>query len=159
MPAAGQGALALEARVGELAADPRLDAARDPAAGACVSAERTLVHALGASCQTPVGAHARRRGDGCSSSSAWVGLPDGSEWLRDEVAGPAEDVGALCAERMLAAGARELLDRAEQQVVAVTVYLVGAGPGDPGLLTARALELIAARGRDRPRPADPRHRA
>ncbi len=117
VPAAGQGALALEARVGELASDPRLDAARDPVAGACVSAERTLVHALGASCQTPVGAHARRRGDGLLELVGWVGLPDGSEWLRDEVAGPAGDVGALCAERMLAAGARELLDRAEQQAV------------------------------------------
>jgi hydroxymethylbilane synthase len=116
VPAAGQGALALEGRVGELAADPRLDAARDPVAGACVSAERTLVHALGASCQTPVGAHARRREDGLLELVGWVGLPDGSEWLRDEVTGPAEDVGARCAERMLAAGARELLDRAERQV-------------------------------------------
>jgi hydroxymethylbilane synthase len=116
VPAAGQGALALEGRIGELAADPRLDAARDPAAGACLSAERTLVHALGASCHTPVGAHARRREDGLLELVGWVGLPDGSEWLRDELTGPAEDVGARCAERMLAAGARELLDRAEQQV-------------------------------------------
>jgi hydroxymethylbilane synthase len=116
VPAAGQGALALEGRIGELAADPRLDAARDPVAGACVTAERTLVHALGASCHTPVGAHARRRDDGLLALVGWVGLPDGSEWLRDEVTGPADDVGARCAERMLAAGARELLDRAEQQV-------------------------------------------
>jgi hydroxymethylbilane synthase len=48
--------------------------------------------------------------------AGWVGLPDGSEWLRDELTAPAEEAGARCAERMLAAGARDLLDRAEQQV-------------------------------------------
>src|SRR6202012_145274 len=105
VPSAGQGALALEGRGEELASDPRLDAARDPVAGACVTAERTLVHALGASCHTPVGAHARRRDDGLLALVGWVGLPDGSEWLRDEVTGPVDDVGARCAERMLAAGA------------------------------------------------------
>jgi hydroxymethylbilane synthase len=116
VPAAGQGALAVEGRAGELAADSRLDAARDPVAGECVSAERTLVHALGASCHTPVGAHARRCADGLLHLACWVGLPDGSEWLRDEVTGSADDVGPRCAERMLAAGARELLERAESQV-------------------------------------------
>ena len=91
---------------------------RDPEAMACVGAERTLVHALGASCHTPVGAHARRRDDGVVQLVAWAGLPDGAEWLRDEVSGSADEVGMRCAERMLAAGARELLDRAERQVLA-----------------------------------------
>jgi hydroxymethylbilane synthase len=116
VPAAGQGALALEGRAGGL--DPALLAAvNDPEAMACVTAERTLVHALGASCHTPVGAHAVRLHDGRLEVTAWVGLPDGSAWLRDTVAGDPERAGAECAERMLAAGARELLAQAETATV------------------------------------------
>ncbi len=117
VPAAGQGALALEARSGAIATG-RLAGVSDPEATACVTAERTLVHALGASCNTPVGAHARARDDGRLTLTAWVGLPDGSAWLRDEVTARAEEVGLACAERMLAAGAAELLRRAEAEVAA-----------------------------------------
>jgi hydroxymethylbilane synthase len=120
VPAAGQGALALEARIGEIPAG-RLDAVSDPVAMACLTAERTLVHALGASCHTPVGAYARplQPADAAELELvAWVGLPDGSQWLRDAVTGTPAEVGDACARRMLAAGARELLDRAEAQPTA-----------------------------------------
>ncbi len=106
VPAAGQGALALEARPGQV------DVARvhDSVAGACVSAERELTRALGASCNTPVGALARDLGDGSLELRAWVGRTDGSAWLSDVVRGSASDgLGRVVAERLLAAGAAELL--------------------------------------------------
>jgi hydroxymethylbilane synthase len=116
VPAAGQGALALEARCGVI--EPgRLAPAIDADATACVTAERALVHALGASCNTPVGAHARRLDDGRLALVGWVGLPDGSAWLRDEVSGAADAVGTECARRMLAAGAGELLRQAEAVLI------------------------------------------
>jgi hydroxymethylbilane synthase len=116
VPAAGQGALALEARLGAIEPQ-RLAAVSDPEATACVTAERTLVHVLGASCHTPVGAHARALGGGRVTVTAWVGLPDGSAWLRDELTGDADLVGARCAERMLTAGAGELLRQATTEAV------------------------------------------
>jgi hydroxymethylbilane synthase len=45
----------------------------------------------------------------------FAGLPDGSEWVRDRVAGDPEQPAALgvtLAERMTAAGAGEILERA-----------------------------------------------
>jgi hydroxymethylbilane synthase len=113
VPAAGQGALALEAAPGTIAPEV-LAAVRDPDATACVNAERVLVHALGASCNTPVGAHARSLADGRLELSAWVGLPDGSAWLADQVVAAPHEAGAVCAQRMLAAGAQSLLDEAER---------------------------------------------
>jgi len=73
------------------------------------------VTALDATCQTPVGAHARLDGEALSVE-AYAGLPDGSAWIRDGVEGDAGDPSALGRElgaRTLAAGAAELLARAE----------------------------------------------
>lgn len=113
IPAAGQGALALEARPGALDGAV-LGRVSDASSMACVAAERALVRALDASCNTPVGAHARTLGDGRLQLVGWVGLPDGSAWLRDSVRAPAQEAGPLCAERMLAAGAAELLREASR---------------------------------------------
>jgi hydroxymethylbilane synthase len=115
VPAAGQGALLIEGREGTLAPD-QLAAVSDPEATACVTAERELVHALGASCNTPVGAYARALGDGNLELTAWVGLPSGSSWISDRLCGPAAGLGGAVAERLIAVGARELLSRAEREV-------------------------------------------
>jgi len=117
VPAAGQGALVLEACTGAVARE-LLATVIDPVTTACLDAERTLVHALGASCHTPVGAHAVAIDAEVVELTGWVGLPDGTAWLRDRVSGPPAQAGLRCAERMLAAGARELLAQAERLVAA-----------------------------------------
>jgi len=105
VPAAGQGALALEARPGRVT----VSALVDSGATACVMAERELTRALGASCNTPVGAHARVVDGGSVELTAWVGRPDGSAWVRDRLRGEAGGLGAALADRLLAVGAAELL--------------------------------------------------
>ena len=118
VPAPGQGCLALEARSQDVAAGA---AARltDPTAFAELSAERALVTALGASCHTPIGAHAVSSA-GAITLSAFVGLPDGSHWIRDELIGDSADPAALgqtVGERLLAAGANDVLNEAESMAV------------------------------------------
>jgi hydroxymethylbilane synthase len=101
VPAAGQGTLALQAREG---ADELPIA--DPDATACLAAERAVVRELGADCHSVVGAY-------CVPGLrlvAWVGAPDGAEWVRDELEGDdPEALGIAMAARLLIAGARDLL--------------------------------------------------
>ena len=115
VPAPGQGTLAVEGRAGDEEARAALAELNDPAALATLLAERAVVTDLGATCRTPVGAHAELAGDELRLR-AWVGLPDGSSWVRDELTAPAQDPAALgreVAARLRAAGAGELLERAE----------------------------------------------
>jgi hydroxymethylbilane synthase len=117
VPAPGQGCLLLEARSGDQATGAAGSALTDLQALACLTAERAVVQALDATCHTPIGAHALSSGDGLRLT-AFVGLPDGSHWIRDELeaphdAGPSA-LGVAIGERMLAAGAAELLAEAER---------------------------------------------
>ncbi|HSZ70794.1 MAG TPA: hypothetical protein VK756_10590 [Solirubrobacteraceae bacterium] len=115
VPAPGQGTLALEGRADDATTRAAVQALTDERAFACLRAERALARALDASCDTPLGAHARDAGSGCLELRAWVGLPDGSEWVTDELRGGFDDPDALgrrVAERMLSAGAGDLLSQA-----------------------------------------------
>ncbi len=121
VPAPGQGTLALEARTGNARVREAVATILDQDSSACLLAERALAHALNASCHTPLGAHAVPAGCGCLQLRAWVGLPDGSAWVADELLGGFYDpveLGRRMAERMTAAGASELLTRAEEMAVA-----------------------------------------
>ena len=104
VPAPGQGVIAVQAREGSAAADVAASVSHARTM-ACLQAERATVRELAASCHTPVGVHA----DGVTVRS-FAGLPDGSEWIVDDVA---MDAAPELARRMLAAGAADLLRAAE----------------------------------------------
>jgi len=115
-PAAGQGCLALEGRSDDGDAAEAAASITEPDALVCLTAERALVTALEATCDTRVGALAALDGQ-TLRLTAFAGLPDGSAWVRDASEGPAAEPSALggeVAERMVAAGAGEILDEAER---------------------------------------------
>lgn len=117
VPAPGQGIIALEGRADDERIRGAVQAINDADTFACLLAERALARELGASCHTPLGAHAVPPGCGCLNLRAWVGLPDGSEWASDELLGgfyDPEALGRRVAERMLAVGAGELLAQAAE---------------------------------------------
>jgi hydroxymethylbilane synthase len=108
VPAPGQGCLAVTTRAGHEASVAALD---DAPSARALAAERALVRALGADCHTPVGAHSRPVG-GALRLTAFVGAVDGSAWVRDELDGDdARELGERVAIRLLATGAREVLQR------------------------------------------------
>lgn len=114
-PAPGQGALALQVLGDDSAAGDAAASINDLTAMRELTAERTVVALLQATCDTPVGVHARVEGE-TLTIDAFVGLPDGSEWIRDRLEGSAEEpslAGAELTQRLLSAGAREILDRAD----------------------------------------------
>ena len=118
VPAPGQGSLALQARAGDADTATAAAGISDREALVEFTAERAATAALEATCETPLGICARHL-DGTLAVAGYAGLPDGSEWVRDALRGDPEQPAALgdaLAERMLAAGAGEILERASGEV-------------------------------------------
>jgi hydroxymethylbilane synthase len=119
-PAPGQGAIALEVLHSNDRPAAAAESITDREALATLLAERALVASLDASCNTPLGALAALEKGGRIRMRAFCGLPDGSEWLRDELEtddSDPETAGRELAERLKAAGAEEILRRAEELAV------------------------------------------
>jgi hydroxymethylbilane synthase len=114
VPAAGQGALAVQVRSGDEETAAAVRAIGDAVSFAELRAERACFTRLDADCSTPIGVHARVDGERLRIG-AFIGLPDGGEWIRDELTADASDpetAGAELAKRLLGAGAADLLARA-----------------------------------------------
>ena len=113
VPAAGQGALALEIRIDDKATLACLKLINDVDSADAIAAERAFLAALGGGCSVPAGAHATVRGDEITLI-AMLAASDGSKLLRAEESDrrrSATPLGTRLAQRLLAEGGRELLQR------------------------------------------------
>ena len=117
LPACGQGALGIEIRADNDSARQILTPLNDIQSRSAVTAERAFLAALGGGCQVPIGAYGRIEGDRATLRlTGMVASLDGARLLADSVEAAFEGVeraellGRELAEKLLAAGCREILD-------------------------------------------------
>jgi hydroxymethylbilane synthase len=109
-PAAGQGALGIEIRAGDLAVRDALSFMDDTGTRAEIDCERALLRKMGGGCQVPIGASAKSSG-GKLLLQAIVASPDGKSVLRDSAEGvDATALGELVGSRLLKNGGGAILD-------------------------------------------------
>jgi hydroxymethylbilane synthase len=116
LPAAGQGALALEFRAGDEQVRGLVAAVDDAASRWAVAAERALVRRLGAGCRTPLGVLGTVDAAGRLALEAYLVSADGRASLRKRAEGSAADapaIGVRLAETLLEAGAAKWMERAD----------------------------------------------
>jgi hydroxymethylbilane synthase len=117
IPAVGQGAIGIECRADRTDLQALLQILNHADTAWCVHAERAVSRSLGGSCTVPLGAFATIA-VGRASMRGFVASPDGTRMARadGEVAHApdgAELLGQEIADRLAAAGAREILSALE----------------------------------------------
>lgn len=111
LPAVGQGAVGIECRLDDVATRALLAPLNDLHTSICVRAERAMNTRLQGGCQVPIAGFAELDGEQLSLRGC-VGSIDGQQYIADAVSGrsaDAEALGVALADRLLAAGAGEIL--------------------------------------------------
>jgi hydroxymethylbilane synthase len=111
LPAIGQGAVGIECRSDDSYINELIAPLNHPATRTRVLAERAMNLRLEGGCQVPIGGYAELDGDTILIRGL-VGRPDGSEMVRGEIAGRADEaeyLGTALAEDLLARGAGDIL--------------------------------------------------
>ena len=111
LPAVGQGALAIEARLDDEKVRDLVHVLNDAETALAITVERAYLARLGATCRTPVAGYARLV-DGQVNMLGLVGRPDGSEVIADGISGKpgeAAELGVRLADALLARGAGKIL--------------------------------------------------
>jgi hydroxymethylbilane synthase len=112
LPAVGQGAIGIEARLVDSEVLRYIAPLHHLETAVAVAAERSFLKELEGGCQVPIAGHARVRGDEVEFTGL-VAAVNGDQVLRQRAWAPVADATALgrnVARRLLDAGARRLLD-------------------------------------------------
>lgn len=112
IPAAGQGAIAIEARQNDAEIAALLEKITDRDTLLAVTAERFVLGALEGGCQVPMGIHAEIDGD-VMDLCAFVASLDGAEYVEARAKGDANDpkgLGQVVVDDLVGKGARQILD-------------------------------------------------
>ena len=128
LPAVAQGALSIELRSDDVDTQVLLQPLHDVESALCVLAERAMNYRLQGGCQVPIAGFAELGADNTLLLEGRVGAVDGSELLIEQAqitfnlnddaennvqrVTQAEELGKTIADRLLARGARALLDQA-----------------------------------------------
>lgn len=111
LPAVGQGAVGIECRVNDERILSLIEPLNHSETSICVTAERAMNHRLEGGCQVPIAGYAQLDNWNLSMRGL-VGRPDGTEVIRGEVTGhadQAEQLGIQLAEDLLSRGAKAIL--------------------------------------------------
>ncbi len=118
LPAVGQGAMAVEIRSEDVELKEFLKVLNDAETEICVTAERAFLRTLEGGCQVPIGANATIENSEIHLEGM-VGNLNGSINWREKIVGAigdAENLGERLADKLIAKGANELLEKTREKV-------------------------------------------